>query len=230
MVDCPPHKTQRPGPRLHRFVTRLVFRVNKSTISLQINCWIRMDENYGDRYFRWNKFFKYVAGNSLRIRLTRFLSVRMTKIWCMNLWIIKVCNVWWRLAVRPIRIIRTIFCEVNTWVRESQHGPIILAALGQLMLYVDGMNAVMNQNEVVQWLYSLVESSVRRFLQTYRTHLFGFLILVSFGGENKFKIIDCFRRIHRNEFFAHSFRRHSSRSSSETFVVVECDENSQRNG
>ena len=30
------------------------------------------------------------------------------------------------------------------------------------MLYVDGMNAVMNQNEVVQWLYSLVESSVRR--------------------------------------------------------------------
>jgi hypothetical protein len=28
------------------------------------------------------------------------------------------------------------------------------------MLYVDGMNAVMNQNEVVQWLYSLIESSV----------------------------------------------------------------------
>ena len=32
------------------------------------------------------------------------------------------------------------------------------------MLYVDGMNAVMNQNEVVQWLYSLIESSVRRIL------------------------------------------------------------------
>ncbi len=30
------------------------------------------------------------------------------------------------------------------------------------MLYVDGMNAVINQNEVVQWLYSLVESSVRK--------------------------------------------------------------------
>lgn len=38
--------------------------------------------------------------------------------------------------------------------------PWICLALGQLMLYVDGMNAVMNQNEVVQWLYSLVESSV----------------------------------------------------------------------
>ncbi len=35
-------------------------------------------------------------------------------------------------------------------------------ALGQLMLYVDGMNAVINQNEVVQWLYSLIESSVWR--------------------------------------------------------------------
>ena len=29
------------------------------------------------------------------------------------------------------------------------------------MLYVDGMNAVIEQNEVVQWLYSLVDSSVR---------------------------------------------------------------------
>ncbi len=38
----------------------------------------------------------------------------------------------------------------------------LFLALGQLMLYVDGMNAVINQNEVVQWLYSLVESSVRR--------------------------------------------------------------------
>jgi hypothetical protein len=29
------------------------------------------------------------------------------------------------------------------------------------MLYVDGMNAVIYQNEVVQWLYTLIESSVR---------------------------------------------------------------------
>jgi hypothetical protein len=35
------------------------------------------------------------------------------------------------------------------------------------MLYVDGMNAVMNQNEVVQWLYSLVESSVRNTKKNY---------------------------------------------------------------
>jgi len=30
------------------------------------------------------------------------------------------------------------------------------------MLYVDGMNAVIEQNEVVQWLYSLIESSVSK--------------------------------------------------------------------
>lgn len=38
---------------------------------------------------------------------------------------------------------------------------LLSLALGQLMLYVDGMNAVINQNEVIQWLYSLLESSVR---------------------------------------------------------------------
>jgi hypothetical protein len=39
---------------------------------------------------------------------------------------------------------------------------LLFQALGQLMLYVDGMNAVINQNEVIQWLYSLIESSVRK--------------------------------------------------------------------
>jgi len=38
----------------------------------------------------------------------------------------------------------------------------LFIALGQLMLYVDGMNAVIEQNEVVQWLYSLIESSVSK--------------------------------------------------------------------
>ncbi len=41
----------------------------------------------------------------------------------------------------------------------------LFLALGQLMLYVDGMNAVINQNEVVQWLYSLIESSVGKFFR-----------------------------------------------------------------
>ncbi|KAJ8796303.1 hypothetical protein J1605_017981 [Eschrichtius robustus] len=31
-------------------------------------------------------------------------------------------------------------------------------ALGQIMLYVDGMNGVINHNETIQWLYTLIGS------------------------------------------------------------------------
>lgn len=34
-------------------------------------------------------------------------------------------------------------------------------ALGQIMLYVDGMNGVISHNETVQWLYTLAGSKVR---------------------------------------------------------------------
>jgi hypothetical protein len=49
------------------------------------------------------------------------------------------------------------------------------------MLYVDGMNAVMNQNEVVQWLYSLVESSVRKKIFSNNSKFGFFFYLVSTG-------------------------------------------------
>lgn len=49
-------------------------------------------------------------------------------------------------------------CLIKIGQLADQHYQnYILRALGQLMLYVDGMNAVMNQNEVIQWLYSLLE-------------------------------------------------------------------------
>lgn len=34
-------------------------------------------------------------------------------------------------------------------------------ALGQIMLYVDGMNGLITHNETVQWLYTLAGSKVR---------------------------------------------------------------------
>ena len=37
-----------------------------------------------------------------------------------------------------------------------------ISALGQVMLYVDGMNGVINHNETIQWLYSLLSSKVKR--------------------------------------------------------------------
>jgi hypothetical protein len=44
----------------------------------------------------------------------------------------------------------------------SKYYPILLqfVALGQLMLYVDGMNGIIAHNETIQWLYELLESPV----------------------------------------------------------------------
>ncbi|KZS12793.1 Uncharacterized protein APZ42_022001 [Daphnia magna] len=42
----------------------------------------------------------------------------------------------------------------------------ILRALGQVMLYVDGMNGVMEHNPTVQWLYSLIASKYRLVAKT----------------------------------------------------------------
>lgn len=40
------------------------------------------------------------------------------------------------------------------------------AALGQVMLYVDGMNGVMEHNATVQWLYSLIVNKYRLVAKT----------------------------------------------------------------
>ena len=37
---------------------------------------------------------------------------------------------------------------------------LLLTAIGQIMLYVDGMNGVINHSDTIQWLYSLTASRV----------------------------------------------------------------------
>lgn len=49
---------------------------------------------------------------------------------------------------------------------DQNHQSYILRALGQLMLYVDGMNGVMEHPPTVQWLYSLVASRYRLVVKT----------------------------------------------------------------
>uniref|UniRef100_A0A670JIR9 Formin homology 2 domain containing 3 n=1 Tax=Podarcis muralis TaxID=64176 RepID=A0A670JIR9_PODMU len=41
---------------------------------------------------------------------------------------------------------------------DQNYQNYILRALGQIMLYVDGMNGVINHNETIQWLYTLIGS------------------------------------------------------------------------
>lgn len=53
-------------------------------------------------------------------------------------------------------------------------------ALGQLMLFVDGMLGVVAHSETVQWLYTLCASLVSGFIQTHVPFLLGFLLSLSF--------------------------------------------------
>ncbi|XP_045465037.1 FH1/FH2 domain-containing protein 3 isoform X2 [Harmonia axyridis] len=49
---------------------------------------------------------------------------------------------------------------------DQNYQNYILRALGQVMLYVDGMNGVMDHNQTVQWLYSLISSKFRLVVKT----------------------------------------------------------------
>ncbi|XP_048467330.1 FH1/FH2 domain-containing protein 3 isoform X2 [Rhincodon typus] len=49
---------------------------------------------------------------------------------------------------------------------DQNYQNYILRALGQIMLYVDGMNGVIDHNETIQWLYTLIGSKFRLVVKT----------------------------------------------------------------
>lgn len=49
---------------------------------------------------------------------------------------------------------------------EQNHQMFVLRALGQLMLYISGMNAIAEHDSVVNWLYSLTHSKYRLIVKT----------------------------------------------------------------
>ncbi len=46
---------------------------------------------------------------------------------------------------------------------DQTYQQYILKALGELAVYVDGMNGLIQCNEMIQWLYQLTESKVGLF-------------------------------------------------------------------
>merc|ERR1719187_1149371 len=58
---------------------------------------------------------------------------------------------------------------------DQQYQNFILRALGQIMLFVDGMNGMIIHNEVIQWLYSLLSSQNRLVTKTCIKLLLGFV-------------------------------------------------------
>ncbi|MFT7805412.1 FH1/FH2 domain-containing protein 3-like [Arapaima gigas] len=60
-----------------------------------------------------------------------------------------------------------LVCLIRVGAEADQnYQNYILRALGQIMLYVDGMNGVIGHNETVQWLYGLVGTKFRLVVKT----------------------------------------------------------------
>ncbi|XP_060726442.1 FH1/FH2 domain-containing protein 3 isoform X2 [Tachysurus vachellii] len=60
-----------------------------------------------------------------------------------------------------------LICLVKVGAEADQnYQNYILRALGQIMLYVDGMNGLIGHNETVQWLYTLIGSKFRLVVKT----------------------------------------------------------------
>ncbi|XP_044746881.1 FH1/FH2 domain-containing protein 3 [Coccinella septempunctata] len=77
---------------------------------------------------------------------------------------------------------------------DQNYQNYILRALGQVMLYVDGMNGVMEHNSTIQWLYSLISSKFRLVVKTALKLL---LVFVEYTDSNcmllvkAVKAVDC---------------------------------------
>lgn len=56
--------------------------------------------------------------------------------------------------------------KVANDTKEHNYINYILRALGQLMLFVDGMNGVIRSNETIQWLYSVLSSGFKLVMKT----------------------------------------------------------------
>ncbi|CAL4065963.1 unnamed protein product, partial [Meganyctiphanes norvegica] len=58
-------------------------------------------------------------------------------------------------------------CLIKVGSQQDQnYQNYILRALGQVMLYVDGMNGVMDHQETIEWLYTLISSKYRLVVKT----------------------------------------------------------------
>ncbi|XP_072366001.1 FH1/FH2 domain-containing protein 3 isoform X6 [Scyliorhinus torazame] len=64
---------------------------------------------------------------------------------------------------------------------DQNYQNYILRALGQIMLYVDGMNGLIDHNETIQWLYTLIGSKFRLVVKTALKLL---LVLVEYTESN----------------------------------------------
>ncbi|XP_058462446.1 uncharacterized protein LOC131437244 isoform X2 [Malaya genurostris] len=75
---------------------------------------------------------------------------------------------------------------------DQNYQNYILRALGQVMLYVDGMNGVMKHSPTLQWLYSLIASKYRLVIKTALKLL---LVFVEYCEGNCYLMVSAIRFI-----------------------------------
>ncbi|XP_055631021.1 serine-rich adhesin for platelets isoform X3 [Toxorhynchites rutilus septentrionalis] len=73
---------------------------------------------------------------------------------------------------------------------DQNYQNYILRALGQVMLYVDGMNGVMKHSPTIQWLYSLIASKYRLVVKTALKLL---LVFVEYCEGNCYLLVNAIR-------------------------------------
>ncbi|XP_070585009.1 FH1/FH2 domain-containing protein 3 isoform X4 [Erythrolamprus reginae] len=90
--------------------------------------------------------------------------------------------------VHEFVIAEGLACLIKVGAEADQnYQNYILRALGQIMLYVDGMNGVINHNETIQWLYILIGSKFRLVVKTALKLL---LVFVEYTESNSSLLIE----------------------------------------
>uniref|UniRef100_A0A914I986 GBD/FH3 domain-containing protein n=1 Tax=Globodera rostochiensis TaxID=31243 RepID=A0A914I986_GLORO len=79
---------------------------------------------------------------------------------------------------------------------DQNHQNYILRALGQLMLYVDGMNGVIAHNDTICWLYELLDSPYRLVVKTAIKLL---LVFVEYTESNSLLFLAAVAKIERTK-------------------------------
>ncbi|VDN03987.1 unnamed protein product [Thelazia callipaeda] len=78
---------------------------------------------------------------------------------------------------------------------DQNHQNYILRALGQVMLYVDGMNGIIAHIATIQWLYELLDSSYRLVVKTALKLL---LVFIEYTDHNALLLMSAVSKIDKN--------------------------------
>ncbi|WKX89466.1 hypothetical protein Q1695_008818 [Nippostrongylus brasiliensis] len=77
---------------------------------------------------------------------------------------------------------------------DQNHQNYILRALGQVMLYVDGMNGIIAHNTTIQWLYELLDSPFRLVVKTALKLL---LVFIEYNDNNALLVLAAISAVDR---------------------------------